>query len=257
MSFAAPRSTPRRNILEELEAQEGKLLLIVLCFANKISVSFFRHFTVDYEVVHVNLERPEKNHGFLIVPFVNVKTDEHVHNGFQILIDGDLRDYYDDKYKADLVGSHQILIKMPSVSRTYLEDFDLVYEALGSENVPQIELAHEILRNALKDKKERQERHVLLQFPKSIDPGLCTKHYKADTASQTELDCDYVDIMPKFACPYDGKNTKEQLACFVFWRVTLDELEQRVVVGRSASKLETKAAKKMAKRMQGMSLSST
>ena len=48
--------------------------------------------------------------------------------------------------------------------------------------------------------------------------------------------------MPKFACPYDGKNTKEQLACFVFWHVTLDELEQRVVVGRSAFKLETKAA---------------
>ena len=38
--------------------------------------------------------------------------------------------------------------------QTYLEDFDLVYEALGSENVPQIELVHEILRNALKEKKE-------------------------------------------------------------------------------------------------------
>jgi hypothetical protein len=71
------------------------------------------HFSRSVDVIiSVNQNEPQRNILFTVVPFHNVKDGKgDLHNGYEIILKGNIGNYIQDKYKAMLVNKNEVLWK--------------------------------------------------------------------------------------------------------------------------------------------------
>jgi hypothetical protein len=85
-------------------------------------MSNFYH-SVDI-VISVNQNEPERNILFTVIPFHDVEDhNSDLHNGYEIILKGDLGDYIQDKFKATVANKKEVLLELPCASASYLKSF--------------------------------------------------------------------------------------------------------------------------------------
>lgn len=204
-------------------------------------------------VINVDVDFPEQNREIKVVPFNNVVQDDGVlHDGFDLMMDCDVHDFLNGRYKAELVpGSNKVLITMPSASHTYLHGFGSFFDELKKspeDYCACAELGHDIVRNAIIAGDEaRKTKKLLLCFPEHI--VLSTRHYCKAGASKTELKSDMIPFETKFKW-YDEDIVRGHDV--VFWKVAIHEEEPRIKTLPQSD--ESKEAAKLLARLKSMSM---
>jgi hypothetical protein len=85
-------------------------------------MSNFSH-SVDI-IISVNQNEPERNILFTVMPFHDVEDHNgDLHNGYEIILKGDLSDYIQDKYMATVANKNEVLLELPCASASYLKSF--------------------------------------------------------------------------------------------------------------------------------------
>ena len=124
------------------------------------------------DVIYVNLDWPEDNREVMIFYFenhTNTVTGEVV-NGYQIVLERDLRDIYSQTFKAELINPHEIVITMPSMSTLMTKDNDSRFAALKHLNIncDKCQQAQMMAAAAVANCEERQVKRLRLVFPDQI-----------------------------------------------------------------------------------------
>lgn len=96
--------------------------------------------------IEVNVDRPEDNGHCKIFRFQNKQSNKIIYDGFDITMEADLRDLADDKYDAQLISSHEVLVQVPAYSYTWLHD---IKEYNGDQKCQILRQAHGVNRNAV------------------------------------------------------------------------------------------------------------
>jgi hypothetical protein len=196
------------------------------------------------EVIEVDIVHPECNREVRVVEFRDVEKDGVLHNGYEIAMEGDLRDLTSDKYKAQLVGENEILITMPSVSHYWLHAPKDYFEKVEAFNIdcPRTKEAHDVARNAILDDEDRQTKLLLLRFPENI--ALSNNHY-SPTAIDFELDSEVVPFESSFKVA--NKQFKTTTTA-IYWKIAIIEEKKRVVkaIDDKGKKGEAKLAQRFA-----------
>jgi hypothetical protein len=199
-------------------------------------------------MIDVNLNYPERNREVKVVEFENVKKDGVLHNGFEIQMEVDIRDYINDKYKANLVDKNEILIEMPTVSHAWLHDSDEYNKKVVAFKLhcPRTEEAHTVQRNMILSDESRQKKKILLRFPAGIE--LSNQHYSPDGING-EIE---MEMVPFDADVTVGNKTFAMTVASVYWKVSQVEAQpRRVEYSKDKAK---KAADKLASKLQGMGI---
>jgi hypothetical protein len=143
------------------------------------------HFSRSVDIIIlVNQNEPERNILFTFVPFHDVEDGKgDLHNGYEIILKGNIGDYIQDKYKATLVNKNEVLLEMPScASYSYLKSFGDAFVRLKIHNSSQYcevsEKSHTDLRGQITNDDRRNVMLVLLCFP--AGSNLTTEHYAAN-----------------------------------------------------------------------------
>lgn len=202
---------------------ERSLLVFSHCLFTHIG-TFLLFIPVDL-VINVNIQHPERNIIGLVVPFTNVEEQGCLHDGFEILIKGDLTDFAVDAYKAHVLNKREVLITMPAASQSYLRHYQGMYEVLktaGEIVCQQSEQAHAITRNAILGDTSRNTMRILLRFPTDV---VLTTEYYADT-TDGELECDMVNFESMHEV---GGRIVSRWNDMVLWKVALHENPKRQV----------------------------
>lgn len=203
-------------------------------------------------VINVDVNFPEQNREVKVVPFTDVNKDGILHNGFDIMMDCDIRDFIAGSYKAELISSSKVLISLPSTSHTYLHDFGAFFEELKKtpeDFCDRAELGHGVARNAIiGGDKARQTKKLMLCFPEHI-VLVMNQHY---CKSKMELKSHIVPFKTKF--DWNG-NKLVRFHDVVFWKVVIHEDEPRFkTLPDSDESKETAKLAKLAARLASMSL---
>lgn len=94
---------------------------------------------------------PERNGCVQVYAFSDVKVDGVLHNGFLIIMEGDIRDMAANKYRAKLDerNSNEIVIEAPTMSYVMLHEADKRFAQLGRMKIdcPRCHEAQEVVRN--------------------------------------------------------------------------------------------------------------
>ena len=172
-------------------------------------------------VHHVDVEHPEQNGDFTIVPFTDCEKEGKLHNGFDILIDGDIPDYINERYKARQVAPCDILVSRPLARFPYHEHFDKFFDILKESNefCERTKVAHDITRNVIRIDDSRKNKHVILRFPDEMP--LSTRYY-SDADGELTTEC----VPFEYEVEFDGQTfTRSQDT--VFWKVAVERPSQR------------------------------
>jgi hypothetical protein len=203
----------------------------------------------DVEVIEVDIDHPERNREVKVVHFRDANKNGILHNGFEILMEGDLRDMLDDKYSAKMVQENEILISMPSASHSWLYEpcnfFDKC-EAFGIGCARSLE-AHNVARNDILKKKDRLTKQLLLRFPVPII--LSNRHYSPNTADN-DLEFEVVPFETSFLRM--GKTFTSTIST-IFWKIAVYEENLRVVENNDVKGKKGEA--RLAERFASMSTS--
>jgi hypothetical protein len=162
----------------------------------------------------------------LVVKFTDVEKGGVLHDGFDILVEGDVRDFDEDKYGARVLNDNQVLLTIPAAKYSYIHDFETFFSSLQpSEVCTCTVVAHQVAHNAILGDKTRWCKHLLLQFPQGLVSS--NQHYSPEDANhEGELKTDFV----RYAKGMElyGKNLKS-IVTTIFWKVTIMEETQRIV----------------------------
>lgn len=127
------------------------------------------------EVIHVKTDRPEKNGPVLITNVVE-KEDANgfAHNGYIIQVQGVDRRYMEmteERVAAWLIGSSDILLKLPSTAYPFLHSVDdeSKGKSVARYDDDYVEKAMNFVRNDLTTDDSRQSNYFLLVFPEKLD----------------------------------------------------------------------------------------
>ena len=199
------------------------LLVLFLLFSHP---SAFSPLYSVHEVINIDLNHPEQNGQFLVVPFMDIEKDGALQNCYEIMIvDSSLQDFLHDKYKAWKIRSNELLISMPSAPYHYLEEFSEFFEEL--KKVPGnhckcVQLGHDVACNAIINDDTHHLKHILLHFLKEVVLN-CWNY--AD--SEGELTCEWCSYENTFwvdGCPF----TREYDV--LFWMIRVEEESSRVIL---------------------------
>lgn len=172
-----------------------------------------------------------------------------LHDGFQIMLEGDMRDYIADKYVAWVISDNEILLKIPSVGLSYINDFDLFFDEQKRWKTfcPRLQEGHNVARNAISDDEDRQVKKLLLRFPDDI--VLADRFYFEDGSPDGEL---HVDVVQYDSTHIWNGITFPNTKYIVYWKVAIKEDSDRVVK-KSISVPKTKAETLLEERLRSMS----
>jgi hypothetical protein len=200
------------------------------------------------DVIEVDINCPERNREVKVVQFRDAEIDGILHNGFEIIMEGDLRDLMLDKYSAKLVSDNEILISMPSASHYWLHEPELYFNKCKAFNIhcPRAREAHDVARNDILADEERQIRSLLLRFPENTI--LSNRHYSPKT-TDNDLEFEVVPFQTTFVLL--GKQFTTTVATIV-WKIAVFEEKRRVVVAQSSKGKKGEA--KLASRFASMSV---
>lgn len=194
---------------------------------SKLTMNFCSYlFLVEYDTIVVDVDRPERNREVIVVKFTDVEKDGVLHDGFDILLEGDLRDFEGELYSAKIVGDNKILLTIPSANFSYLHDFDEFFTKLkDTEKCLRTVVAHQVARNSILGEKTRLCKHLLLQFPDGL--VLSNRHYPPEDSNiDGELKTDFVRYAKTFTLQtVDLTN----VVTTIFWKVSVVEEGQRMV----------------------------
>jgi hypothetical protein len=115
--------------------------------------------------IEVNTYRPEENGPCMIFAFQNKKQNRFVYDGFNITIECDLRDLLHDRYDAQLLSDHEVLVQIPAYSYSYLHDIAAYNEEQKCAAVKQ---SHIVNRNAVVKDPKRFNKLFLYIFKKPL-----------------------------------------------------------------------------------------
>jgi hypothetical protein len=71
----------------------------------------------------------------LVVKFTDVEKGGVLHDGFDILVEGDVRDFDEDKYGARVLNDNQVLLTIPAAKYSYIHDFETFFSSLQPSEV--------------------------------------------------------------------------------------------------------------------------
>lgn len=189
----------------------------------------------------MDIARPENNGEISVFGFTNVKKDGVMHNGFELVIFGDMRDVYNDKYNAFLYSEHEILVEIPTILHSFLHEPIALTEALKKANIfcEKTQDSHDIARNAIIKNKKRQTKRLLLRFPKGTQ---LSNHQYSPKSTDGEIESDFVPFHSEFHIAGVKYNTS---LARVSWKVAIAETEKREIAAaeetnRAAAKLTAK-----------------
>lgn len=205
----------------------------------------------DVVVIDVDINRPENNREVKVIKFMNVVKDGVMHNGFEIILDGDMQDFLADKYHGKLISDHEVLLTIPSMNHAYLHDLESFYnkQKFYETFCPRSQESHDIARYAICADSNRQSKKLLLRFPDDL--VLSAAHYHAKDAPEGELNCDMIDHDAGFT--WNGRVFVNMLYT-VQWKVSILEDAKRILAQARIS-TKTKGALKLEERlMKSMNL---
>lgn len=122
----------------------------------------------------MNLEFPEDNGDFLVIPITDVDIKGHLINNYSIEPKHvDIRDIiHRNKFKACLLASkHEVLICRPSVSYPFLNGSEKVYAKQAGLGVlcERSKQGCEFVKNAILSDEEHQIKRSLFRFAEEYD----------------------------------------------------------------------------------------
>jgi hypothetical protein len=175
------------------------------------------------ETIQVDTKRPENNRGIGVFEFIDLEKDGILYNGYQIIMEGDIRDFMEDHYKAQLVLGSAILLRLPALSYSFLHDQEEYEKRAKSADLfcPSTEEAHQAARKRLERDASRRERLVLLQFPDDLE--LSNKPFSPDS---TDGEIDF-DLLPITINVPVGEKELPMTITRISWKVSVAEKEAR------------------------------
>lgn len=195
----------------------------------------------------MDLNDPFRNREVSVFMFNDeVGEDNKVHNGFEIIVEGNMHAIFDDAFEATLLNPSEILIRVPSASYPLLHQevaFHGARDKLVENTGPVSTKALYIARHTALQDKASQSRYLLLRFPKSMP--LTNEIYSPNSKGeikQSNLGVDdEIELNGKVHKMYSG---------FVFWRVSIEEPKRREV------KKDTPKTRKqlLEEKLQGMTI---
>ncbi|CAB9504247.1 expressed unknown protein [Seminavis robusta] len=198
-----------------------------------------------YEVIQVDTKFPENNCGIGIFEFADAENGGYLHNGYEITMEGDVRDLVADAYKATLVGERDILLRVPAMSYSFLHNHEEFQKRAKSNDLycPSTEEAREQARKRILKDPSRQDRFILLEFPEGVK--LTNKIFSPES---TDGEIDF-DLMPiTIDVELNGKELPMTITR-ISWRVTTEARKRRPVrkdKSEEAGGATTKGASKLA-----------
>lgn len=197
-------------------------------------------------VIDVNLDYPERNREFIIVVYKDVERDGVLHNGFDIIIQAELGDYFKDQYSAKLISENEILVTMPSTPCSYLHHMDRYFATMAQigKLCPRSKLVHDVARNRILADPTSQTKQIMLRFPSGV-------HLINPQQASNEIECQvgpfsYEQIMP-------AGRKESIIVTYLSWKVDTHEENRRVVKTNRAT-TTTKGMADFAAHFSGMNL---
>ena len=203
------------------------------------------------ELIEVDVEHSERNHGVYILYFTNVENDGILHDGFEVTLEVDFRDLLDDKYSAHLLPSgNEIMLRMPSMSYSFLYESEKYDEQLKNVGLhcPRTQEAQDVERNHILSDNARQTRLVLLRFPSHMELSNLIYSPKSQDG---EIDFEPVSYASN--AEFNGQ-IFPMIKTRVSWKVSLVEPKMRVV--RASANAKQKCKTKLANCLGRINLNS-
>lgn len=220
----------------------------LLDHCHSISCLLLPLFLFPTETIDVNIAQPERNREIQVFHFTNVKQDGVLHNGFELVVYGDMRDVNSDKYHAFLCSEHEILVEIPSIDHAFLHEPIQLTEAMKKAKAfcDRAQESHDVTRNRMIKHKKQQTKRLLLRFPRGIE---LTNHQYSPKSVDGEIESEFVPYHSEFELA--GAKYKTS-AARVSWKVAIIESEKREI---SAADDTNRAAAKLAAKLRSMHLS--
>ena len=179
------------------------------------------------EVIDVDIKNPERNREVLVYAFSNVEIDGVLHNGYEVVMEGDIRDLVKHVvYQAHLVTTNEILIQVPSMSYSRLQEPELLVaqsKEFGS-HCPRIQEAHDVARHEILAEESRKIKYLLLRFPKEV---VLSNHVFSPKSENCEIEMKLVPYDTSLVFP--SKNFRLTVTQ-VSWKVAIEEEKKRPLV---------------------------
>jgi hypothetical protein len=224
----------------------GRLLSLLLSFS-PLSSFFCCCLT---GVIDVDIHHVENNGEFEVFVLTDVNKEGVLHNGYEVVIYADLEDVIAGKYKAVLSNDHEIIVDMPSISRSFLDNSDELVKQQKAANLhcQRTQEAHDVARNGILKDVKRQTKRRLLRFSEDLDP--LSNIVYSPQSTDGEIDISPFPLKRSFKIKEKEFNST---IVRVSWKVSTLEIEKRVVKSVDDG---NKAADQLLARLSGMDLSS-
>ena len=159
----------------------------------------------------------------MLVPFTDKEKDGVLHNGFDIVVHGEIADFVKGRYKAKKLTDNEVLVEMPSASNSYLNHFNVFFENLKQFRIhcKRAQLGHEVAQNAILDDDARMIKRLVLRFPEYI---ILSAHQYTDSTGN--LSCELIPCQSEF---FWQETTISRTYDYIYWKVAIQEEEPRVV----------------------------
>ena len=199
-------------------------------------------------VIDVDIRHVENNGEFEVFVLTDVLKEGVLHNGYEVVIYADLEDVIAGKYKAVLSNDHEILVDMPSISRSFLDDSEELVKQQKAAKVhcQRTQEAHDVARNGILKDVKRQTKCRLLRFPEDLDPLSNIIYSPQSTDGEIEIS----PFPLKRSFDIKGK-AHTSTVVRVSWKVSTLEIVKRVVKNSGDS---NKAADQLLSRLSGMDI---
>lgn len=148
-----------------------------------------------------------------------------------------MRDFIDNRYKAYLYTTNEVLIEMPVMSYGFMNDnvaYDKIVAAIGPK--PQCKLERDTLRTRLSANPRLQKKYVLLKF----DDMLTNEPYSPGASARNDLiEIEIIPVIKTFN--FQGTPMTSAVG-HVSWRVGIVEQERRNASKTNIRSVEDKLA---------------
>ncbi len=191
----------------------------ILCTLASCTLACLVFFVSTDEVIDIDSEHAEHNGPFIMYCFLtDVLEGGKLHDGYDIIVQVDINNVTNDKYKAWLISLHSIIIQILTLSHAALFEMEKYFKAhkvAGHPHCTQSQVAHEVAIINIVDRPSRQTKKILLQFPS--DAVLSNKHYSPDTVN---VEIDYHSVPVQTLYQPAGSKAASILTCFLHWKVS-------------------------------------
>lgn len=125
-------------------------------------------------VIDVDLTHPERNREVFVFEFKDWKdSDQKIFDGIEVAMFVDLRHFKENRYRAWVIGNHEMVVLMPTAPYSFIYDhgsYDAAARASHGQDYTTFEQSHVDLRNdIIRSPAIRLQKYVLLRFPTHID----------------------------------------------------------------------------------------